>query len=992
MPSTHYFVLPYAETPEGVQTALVQRQLVQWRRHGKRLALPRIPDWAGQWSLSGGKAPMEDPATPTALRLFYEQTGIPLEKEATAYGLREITTEEFRDEALLPFTVAFAKLAPEGLERLRRDIKRNIDDRSLDSDILQHVAVFPQFAARGQLGPADKPKGGWHPFIVRRIFGGQMPGLFNSTQDIYFMQLAKRSAMPSGWFATALKIASGGAAMPTLVGFEILEKAAGGDTFADERTVQVYNPGGAVVIRAVTHPDKPQVHQYITWDGGEKDPEHPHDRRKVRLNRLAPPDSPIIVTAELFGRKKSIEIVILPEFVGLEVDEAEPVAGDLHRAPFSDTEQFVTVRALLNPPTPEAYAQITWKGGLPGPDDARLVSRQRISPRGEPVRVTAMLGETRKAEIEIVPSAIAFGVANARRSGADEWTAEYSRDNVDPVEIVAVTTPDTAAAWSYIEWTGAAPVSASLAVLAVDRLGRGSVTATVPGLTATAHIRVVPRLLGLEPTALVFAESAGGWYSYVGHRPPVIVSARTDPQDAQAQGAIVWHGTDEAYGTGGSRTVARDGEGEKTVTAEIAGAGRLELKIDMRRPGAIDGLRFGLKRIRFVDAKPVVDDFNAARPGIWVHGADDPAPICYVRNRSVTLSPVLSIESPAQSDQSLDIRATAFFLLADGSCKPLVWRWTADVAAGATVDIDLGQTVSDSALPDEVSCQDAGSGSDGYRLAIIWEVKTRASADWTEIAETHHPFYVTLADPLGTVRPYWTELKISCEAANGTRDARTFIERVYEVFTARQDDTGENPRLVATSRTVDDGVKHLTYWRNWNSGGNPGHTDSAMIANDDGNGSCRAFAMMLLNFYRLNGIGSGRIVAVSPNTALSQEAAESGGFLVSNWQFDVLPPTNIDWTLQADAMTNHWENGAGQNQQIPPPAFQNHFIVWNDQTARFYDPSYGSPPQPTEMDWENAAADGLYRKPVPDLGFIKQAPGQPRQILKLVKGPSSLPY
>lgn len=980
MPSTYYLVLPFAEAPRSTQILMLQRNFFIWKRAGKKIPLGHVPEWAGQWGLAGGKASVDDPATATALRLFYEQTGISLEMDAASYGLCEIRTEDFRDANYRPFTVVFAKLTPEGLLQLSQNINRNINNRDVDTDLFQQADAVINFAAWELLGPVATPENGWSSFVTQCYFGGRTPGMFNTTQDVVRMQLERRSAMQSKWFSMAIDAVSEGSAVPVLAGLEVV----GGQVDQiRNRIVRHYDPDGFITIRAVTDPDTAMIYSYIKWKGGFPDPANPNDRRIVPLNVVTPIDRPTIVTAELFGQEQSIEIIVVPEFLGLEVDDAQPVDGDLYRAFYSEPEQFVTVRALVNPPVPEARARIVWEGGYPDPEgrlDRRLVSRQRVTARNHPVEVSATLETRKQVRIEIAPAGIDVIVSNANQTGSGQWVAEYSAGNSDPVLIRAITLPDNELSWTYIDWADAIPISDNVATRRTDQLGETVVVASVPGFQADAFIKIVPKLLGLEAIALAFRDPLGEWYGYQGHEPPILVAAQLRPQNLAAENEIRWTGTHESYKTNDRQTVLRNNRGKTAVIAEIPGAGRLEIEIDVRQPLPINDLRLDVKQIQFANAKRIVDDHNTQMQNVWQRAAKEPLPICYVRREHIQIDPVLSVESPATSDTSLDIRATAFVMLASGACSVIEWNWVVAVAAGSSNDINLGLARSNVGLPDEVTAQDVDPGAQGYRLAIVWEMKARSNEFWTEISTTHHPFYVTLAEPLPNVRPYWTEFKIGCTAASGARDDSEFVEQVYQAFSAIRDDTGTNDYLVATSRTDPaNGIKYLTYWGD----DTPGQSDQAMLANPNGYGSCLAFAMMLVNIYRLNGIHSGRVVEAEPNGGLSSQAAEANGFLVRNWKFDVLPAENINWTLQENVLSNRWQSGAGQNQQFPPPVFQNHFIVWDDLTAKFYDPSYGSNPQHTEMDWENGATDGLSRSRSPNLGFIKQAPGTPKRILKL---------
>ena len=87
-------------------------------------------------------------------------------------------------------------------------------------------------------------------------------------------------------------------------------------------------------------------------------------------------------------------------------------------------------------------------------------------------------------------------------------------------------------------------------------------------------------------------------------------------------------------------------------------------------------------------------------------------------------------------------------------------------------------------------------------------------------------------------------------------------------------------------------------------------------------------------------------------------SARGRGFLVKKWDFKGKGSLSQPFTHRM-----HFECVsspiAGQRNPSPPPAFFNHYIV--QAGGRFYDPSYGSTPVVTEMEWENASIDGLFK-------------------------------
>ena len=107
---------------------------------------------------------------------------------------------------------------------------------------------------------------------------------------------------------------------------------------------------------------------------------------------------------------------------------------------------------------------------------------------------------------------------------------------------------------------------------------------------------------------------------------------------------------------------------------------------------------------------------------------------------------------------------------------------------------------------------------------------------------------------------------------------------------------------------------------------------------------------------------------------------------MKTWNF-IHPPVSSgnNWS-HTMGLNCGWTLGPGQNQQVPPPVFNNHYIVEETTAPTYYDPSYGSAAQPTHQAWENNATDGLNKVwwlGAPNVGFIKGAPNAPATVLFL---------
>jgi hypothetical protein len=117
--------------------------------------------------------------------------------------------------------------------------------------------------------------------------------------------------------------------------------------------------------------------------------------------------------------------------------------------------------------------------------------------------------------------------------------------------------------------------------------------------------------------------------------------------------------------------------------------------------------------------------------------------------------------------------------------------------------------------------------------------------------------------------------------------------------------------------------------------------------------------------------------------------ATNGGFLVATWNF-VTPPA-----LQRGFLTHTFRgdctagvHAAGQNNPSPPPAFYNHFIVWNTTTNALYDPSYGNQftvgnQAAILLAWEMGSISGLFADgAAPNAGYPTAGTAAPGRRLR----------
>lgn len=330
-----------------------------------------------------------------------------------------------------------------------------------------------------------------------------------------------------------------------------------------------------------------------------------------------------------------------------------------------------------------------------------------------------------------------------------------------------------------------------------------------------------------------------------------------------------------------------------------------------------------LKEVTF-SANHLIDQDTQGNfdPPEWLMGRAKQRPVCYTRNKNVKLKAKFEVMAPPTATETVKVKGVARL----GSAT-LEWSGSVSVSPGST-EVATGELTSSAALPNHVACYDPAT--------IQWEAEPPGEPAYLAGA-SENVMYITLGAPSGTPA-YWTLLDISCRAAHGATSAAQLIQGAYVPFTSR---------MLTRMR---DG-RGLTYW-------NPQTTRATstqlLLASGDGSGQCGSWAEFLIDMYKCHGESAMKIMVV---VSLQHHAQGTAGFLVKNWLFigNGSHPKPLSHVMDVDCIAFPVP---GQRNPNPPPAFFNHFIVW--ALGKLYDPSYGSPPFDTPLEWENASIDGLY--------------------------------
>ena len=314
--------------------------------------------------------------------------------------------------------------------------------------------------------------------------------------------------------------------------------------------------------------------------------------------------------------------------------------------------------------------------------------------------------------------------------------------------------------------------------------------------------------------------------------------------------------------------------------------------------------------------------------------ADDPGdknyPIAYTRNTKPKIEAKFELGSDL-SGQTIKIRAT-------GPSGIAISEKTAIVSGGT---VTLPETESTGAFANTIKHYDHKTSGKEFELA--WEMQI-GSSGWFSVGETKHTLYLTLADPVTTLRQE-TLFYVGCRLSDGKSNVSDAVSAVWHEFSDQVVNRVNQTRM--------------TYWAN----NSASCTDTESLIKD-GNGQCGSWAEFFIDSIKLHGIGDAKKIYLTPiyqndrQTQISIGGETRGLMLVKNWSFSSgsAPAAFSPFRhLPIEASDQH--GVAGQGNDNPPPAFYNHFIVKHG--GQYYDPSYGGPVYSSQEAWENASLDGF---------------------------------
>jgi len=1020
------FVYLLAHAPGEIEQLVLlgQRVFIQTWARSKKIR-GQIPDHAGQWVLPGGAhAKDQDPAR--ALRaIVLAETGMRLDDPVARmkFDIGEPRLHRLEDRNYNPFTVLEYPFSAAGLKRFADAINGNIQKLSLQEGMFARTDIPRRTEALENIGPVLPPQSGWQTFIIKNFYGGKPPGPFNTEIDTLTGQIAASTKQSGAWFELAIEsllpeksVEPPPETRPKLVGLQVHGAT---PTGVDAYRAQF----GDAAVRVTARFDPPPVGEMpaVNWSGATQ---ASGATAEVALDRVTAPGRPLTIKAESDGSSCQITLTIIPELVGFEVENARKIgekAGSVpvYAASYSEAGPDVGVTLKLRPNSPDAYAAVTWEGGSPvsGNPAKRTVPRGRALDPDTAVRIKASVNPD--IEMMVIVYAHLTGIeirnAPARRVAGTNYSIDYQAGA--QATLRGLLNPDRPESYFYLNWDTGEQHTREITIdrhpiSAPGTFTTHTVTQTI-GDEDVEHvsigIEIVPVVRSLAYEGFAFRDNTNAWYSYaISNRfglpdhVPAQAIAVTDPDTAPAWQHLVW-ANDSAPGSAGNRRLVYLDAASTVplqVSANSANPVAAPLTIRDIRQWPAGTPRIDVRQITFSGGRSVLqeDAVNFHHPFGRVWRPGQTVPQTYTRNTNVGLQPVFRVNT-AGTGTAVDIRATLFLPLADGSFHTMIWSWNnLSSANGSTADLTPAAANANVTLPDQVVFGDP--------VRILWEMRAAGGhdGDWTLFDATSHEIYVTYADPAagdylpnGGESAYWTVLKISCRAANGQSGTAAALKAAIYRSLAQAGGGGLDPNSGDNAGVfrAHDGAR-LTYWTR-NAAGTEqqfagmlsGASYHDGVLNEDRvSCACGTWALLLIAMFAVHGEATPRLVSVTVNGAVSAAARR---FMVSNWAFHAPPAAQAAGYTHTygDPRTNAagtatWGPGVvGQNNRTPPDRFVNHYIAYDTAGGlTFYDPSYGSQAVNTAGAYVSAAAAGLERPANPRFGFSIAA-GAAHTILKL---------
>jgi len=393
-----------------------------------------------------------------------------------------------------------------------------------------------------------------------------------------------------------------------------------------------------------------------------------------------------------------------------------------------------------------------------------------------------------------------------------------------------------------------------------------------------------------------------------------------------------------------------------TYSCTFTASASRECPPDDRVLGPVEGVAMGLTPVQLTfggpDYHPIArDDGSGNYPTPhWKDNSSPPdddnedvgdhnIPVLYPRNTVLHLSGQFSVFPPDAIDGPFTLLGEA--ITSDGIYEFII------KLPGVNGTISFSDIPADRALVNTVQYYNP--------LTIVWTVQLSDGTTLDCLAETQHRVYVSLAQPLISTL-YESLADVACRSSIGTIEDAAVFQSIYGDF---------GDRVVRRKSTNGFNVPDDIQMRYWNPTDEVCQTWQTMLAQETGNGSCKAWSELLYGTALVHGIFTPRIYLVETaytddsSTTCGGDPLGRGSMLVKNWSFAPNGSADVVCTPFTHLSSEVFDQmGAPAQGNINPPGgFYNHFIV--QFQGQWYDPSYGTGPFANELLWENASIDGF---------------------------------
>jgi hypothetical protein len=438
-------------------------------------------------------------------------------------------------------------------------------------------------------------------------------------------------------------------------------------------------------------------------------------------------------------------------------------------------------------------------------------------------------------------------IANAVENSKKVWEAIY--DTTTDVRVEATTTNETSA----VEWTGGKPTGNSKQRdYPRNNLGEIKAIASLPTVSASLKILVVPELISLtvKAPAKENPPSSQKYKAYIDGKTPLVVEAKTNPDNSKAWGELKWSDngkSDVSDGdNGGQKKAKRDSVKDYEVKAEVKSEKHPQAKTASLHICQLPVLKIADVTFKGGNFPLVKDNGNPFPAPEWKSGRlpDEMFPVCYKMESFIEVDVTFDVDPVSTDKEKVAISGTA-------TVGGVLFTWKKDI------DVDAGvKSVSSNGMKSDKQLAKKVNFYDGIEITWKFDPATQGA---TDAGKSKHDFYVNLKDPTTTI--FWTLIDFTCESAKSAGNVDSDILLIDAVNSPFKAGVAGTP----IKRTSDG--KELKYW-----GKNDPAQNSVQdfLQEPDGCGSCKAWSFLLIDSFKVHGVDTGQLITVQHTTKTTQ--------------------------------------------------------------------------------------------------------------------------